>query len=164
MTQDSRTFAYLIALAGVGFGTLFIFLGLYLWREGKEVRQTGVTVNAAILKKLRKAEGASWGGLENYFIRCSYLDAATQSREEVELKVQSKVWRSLDEGGTVKLTVIPGRPDTIRMGPLWGRKARAGIGVVMMLFGAAAILVFPFAALNHARGESKQTIPVQTPG
>jgi hypothetical protein len=145
---EGRGFALLIALGGIAFGALFIAIGWYLWREGRELRRTGVTVTATVLKKFRQAEGATWGGLEDYHVRCTFTDPGTGKVQERDLKVQSKLWRQLREGGALPLTLIPTQPETVRPGPKLGWKIRGIAGFVMLAVGVAAVTIFPFAALR----------------
>ncbi|MEO5961498.1 MAG: DUF3592 domain-containing protein [Opitutaceae bacterium] len=155
---EGRGFALLIALGGVAFGALFIAVGWYLWREGRELRRTGVTANATVQKKFRQAEGATWGGLEDYHVRCTFSDSSTGKVHERDLKVQSKLWRQLRDGGSLLLTFLPGQPETARPGPKLGWKIRGFVGLAMLVVGAAAILIFPFAALRDST--SNRNVPV----
>ena len=136
----------LAAAGGLLIGALFIWIGLHLWRDGRELRRSGVTVTAKVQEKYRKTEDRSWGGLENYYIRCVFTGTDGQTNA-VELKVQSKQWRQLTEQGPVKLTWLPGQPDSVKLGPRWGRKLRGAIGFVMIAIGGISVVVFPLGGL-----------------
>jgi hypothetical protein len=146
MATLPKAFNLLFGAGGLAFGVLFIFIGLYLWRDGRELRKNGVTITATVQKKLRKADDKSWGGIENYYIQCSFADT-NGATNQVEMKVQSKVWRQLDEGGIVKLTWLPGDTQSVKMGPLWGRKIRGIVGLVMVAFGGIAAIAFPIGGV-----------------
>ena len=147
MANTSKSLLLAVAGGGIFFGALFLFIGWRLWREGRELRSAGVSTDATILKKFRKPEDGSWGGLENYYVRCAWQDAAGATHE-IEVKVQSKLWRQLSEGGSVAITYLPGQVETARAGPRWGWKLRGAVGIVIMIFGVIAIIVFPFSALR----------------
>lgn len=148
MNGLAKDIVLLIAAGGLLFSLMFIFLGRYLWIEGREMRGAGVTVTATVLKKLRHPEDRSWGGLENYYVRCSFNDAVGKAHE-VELKVQSKLWRQTREGGTLWLTYMNGQPETARVGPRLGWQIRGIVGTIIMAFGIVALLVIPFAAFRE---------------
>ena len=95
----SKSLLLVVALGGLFYGAIFLYVGWRLWREGRELRSAGVTANAKVLKKYRKSEDRSWGGLENYYVLCGFQDEAGIARE-VEVKLPSKLWRWLHEGST----------------------------------------------------------------
>jgi hypothetical protein len=144
--EESRFLPLLLGAGGLLLAGLFIVIGCYLWRDGRELRRIGQTVKATVRKKFRKADDRSWGGFENYYILCSLGDVEGPSHV-IELKVQSKVWRSLREGGSVALTWLPGKLDSIKMGPLWGRRLRGAVGAAMIGFGTVAAIAFPVGGL-----------------
>lgn len=145
---DSKAFPVLIGIGGVAFGILFLFLGRALWAGGRELRRQGTSTHADVVRKWRKADDASWGGMENCYIQCRYTNA-TGSLEEIELKVQSRAWRQISEGGRVWLSYIPGRPQSVVLGPFWAQKLRGLVGIVLMLAGTAALVVFPWQAVRE---------------
>jgi len=142
----SRELLLIVGLGGVFFGALFLFVGWRLWREGRELRSAGISTQAKILKKFRKSEDRSWGGLENYYVLCGFEDETGLARE-VEIKVPSKGWRWLREGSTLPVTFVPGQIETARAGARWGWKLRGAIGIIVMLYGLAALVVFPLGAI-----------------
>ena len=79
-----------VAVGGLFFGALFIFVGWRLWNVGRELRRSGVTARTEVLQKLRKSEDRSRGGLGNYYVRCAWRDEAGVLRE-VEVKLPSKL-------------------------------------------------------------------------
>jgi hypothetical protein len=145
---DSKTLHLLIASGGLLFGVLFLFLGWRLWSNGRELRSTGISTGATITKKFRKAEDRSWGGLENYYVRCAFKDSEGQA-QETEVKLPSKLWRQLREGGTLELTSRPGQVNAAQAGPRWGWQVRGVLGIGLMLFGLAALVVFPLGVLRE---------------
>jgi hypothetical protein len=152
--EHPRFLALLIGAGGLLLGALFIVIGSYLWRDGRELRRLGETVRANVQKKFRKEDDRSWAGLENHYLRCS-LPGTNGQTHILELKVQSKVWHGLKEGGSVALTWLPGRLDSIKMGPLWGRRLRGLLGAIMIGFGAVATIMFPIGGLlEFLRGRS----------
>lgn len=130
------------------FGVLFLFLGWRLWSNGRELRSNGISTGATISKKFRKAEDRSWGGLENFYVRCVFQDENRQAHE-TEVKVPSKLWRQLREGGTLTITYLPERIETVQAGPRWGWQVRGVLGIGLMLFGLVALIVFPFGILRE---------------
>ncbi len=145
---DSITLPLLIASGGLLFGCLFLFLGWRLWSNGRDLRSDGISTNATITKKFRKAEDGSWGGLENYYVRCTFTDTSGQAHES-DVKVPSKLWRQLREGGTLAITHLPGNMETMQAGPRWGWQVRGVLGIGLMLFGLAALVVFPLGILRE---------------
>jgi hypothetical protein len=145
---NSKTLHWLIAGGGLLFGCLFLFLGWRLWSNGRELRRSGVSVSATVQKKFRKAEDRSWGGLENYYVRCTFTDINGQAHE-TEVKVPSKLWRQLREGGTVEMTYLPGQIKAAQAGPRWGWQVRGVLGIGLMLLGLAALIMFPFGILRE---------------
>ena len=115
----------LLACVGIAVGTLFCLGGLYLWRGGRQMRNEGITVEATISKKFRKGSG-----LENYYAVFQFTDEQGK-RQSIELKVHSRAWRSMDEGGTEQITYLPGRPETADYGPRWGKQI---LGWVFLFF------------------------------
>lgn len=146
--NDSKAFLALIAAGGLFFGLLFIFLGWKLWSNGRELRSSGITVSATIKQKFRNAKDQSWGGLENYYLRCTFQDASGNA-EEMEVKVPSKLWRQLREGQNFDITYLPGQIESAEAGPRWGWQVRGFIGVAMMLFGIVALTVIPLGILRE---------------
>jgi hypothetical protein len=147
MDTDSLVLTLAVSLGGVLFGALFIFLGRALWRSSRQLARRGLSAEARVLRKLRKPEAATWGGLEDYFVALTYRDVAGNERS-AELKVMSKVWRQLREGGRFRVSYLPESPESVVAGPVFAHKIRCVVGAVMMLFGAAAVVVFPGAALQ----------------
>ena len=145
---DSKTLHLLIAGGGLLFGVLFLFVGWRLWSNGRELRSAGISTTATVQMKFRKAEDRSWGGLENYYIRCTFTDTNGQAHES-DVKVQSKLWRQLREGGTLAITYLPGRTEMAQAGPRWGWQVRGVLGIGVMLLGLAALIVFPLGILRE---------------
>lgn len=145
---DSKTLPLLIACGGLFFGALFLYVGWRLWSNGRELRSHAISTSATITKKLRKAEDRSWGGLENYYLRCAFTDANGQAHE-TEVKVPSKLWRQVREGGTLTITYMPGRVETVQAGPRWGWQVRGVLGIGLMLLGMAALVMFPLGILRE---------------
>ncbi|MFO1499446.1 MAG: DUF3592 domain-containing protein [Verrucomicrobiota bacterium] len=139
---------FLVAAGGVLFGLLFIFIGWKLWHSSIRLARSGQTASATVLKKLRKEEGAAWGGLENYFVDLSY-PTSDGRRRQVQMRLASKIWRTLAESGSFKISYLPGEPDKVFPHAVVAHQFRCGIAVVMMIFGAAAVGVFPIAALSE---------------
>jgi hypothetical protein len=107
-----------------------------------------VRADATVLKKFRKEEGATWGGLENYFVTLAFTNASGQ-KFETELKLASKVWRKLDEGGSFAVSYLPAKPEAVFQGPPFAHKFRCGVAVVLMAFGLVAVIVFPVGGIKE---------------
>ena len=106
-------------------GSLFCFGALYFWRAGRELRERGVSTQATVVKKLRKG-----GGLENYYALFTFVDL--QGRPQtLELKVRSRAWRMLREGGTEAITYLPEQPEKAELGPKWAKQL---LGWVFLFF------------------------------
>ena len=148
MATSSRFFPVLIGFGGLAFGALFLFLGYKLWNSSVALARDGITLQAKVVKKLRKADVASWGGLEDYFVHLNYTTSAGE-KLDTELKLNSKVWRKLDEGGRFDVSYLPANPKQIFAGPVWGHRVRCGIAAGLMLFGAAAVFVFPIGGIRE---------------
>jgi hypothetical protein len=148
MATDTKTLPLLIALGGLLIGTIFLLLGWWLRQDPHELRNRGVTVKATILKKIRKADDQAWGGLENYYIQCQFADAEGKPRE-VEIKVQSKAWRMLKEGGVVSLTWLPGDISSISYGSKLSLRIKAGVGWTLVGLGIVALVIFPFNGIRE---------------
>ena len=58
-------------LMGGGLGSI----GLYFWREGSDLRDSGVDAPAFIRKKFRKQGDPYMIGIENYFVTAEFADA-----------------------------------------------------------------------------------------
>lgn len=142
MNPNSPAFAVLIAFGGVFFGILFFFVGRYLWREGRQLRREGVGVRGTILQKINK------GGWDSNALRCAFRDAT--GTHEVELTVSSKLYHQVRENGTVPLTLLPGRLQTVRVGSHFGWKLRGVIGLGMMAVGVLAGFGFLIGGLREA--------------
>ncbi|HEX8235967.1 MAG TPA: hypothetical protein VF600_08420 [Abditibacteriaceae bacterium] len=145
---NSKPLLLLIACGGLFFGALFLYIGWRLWSNGRELRSTGISTHATVQKKFRKAADRSWGGLENYYVRCAFQDANGQAHE-TEIKVPSKLWRQLREGGTLAITYLPGHVEMAQAGPRWGWQVRGVLGIGLMLLGLAALVVFPLGILRE---------------
>ncbi|MCI0539366.1 MAG: hypothetical protein L0Z50_29510 [Verrucomicrobiales bacterium] len=144
--EHSRFLPLLIGSGGLLLGALFVVIGSHLWRDGRELRRLGKTVRATVQMKFCKEDDRSWAGFENYYLRC-ILPGTNGQMHLLELKVKSKVWRGLKEGGSVALTWLPGRLDSTKIGPLWGRRLRGFVGATMIGFGAVAAMIFPIGGL-----------------
>src|SRR5688572_16738761 len=148
MATETKTLPLLIALGGLLIGTIFLLLGWWLRQDPNDLRQRGVTVKATILKKFRKAGDQSWGGLENYYLQCQFVEAEGKPRD-VEIKVQSKAWRMLKEGGVVSLTWLPGNLASIRYGSKLSLQIKAGVGWTLVGLGIVALVIFPFNGIRE---------------
>jgi hypothetical protein len=140
---------YLIAAGGLLFGALFIFLGTRLWKSSRELATTGVTVEATIRKKVRREEGATWGGLENAFVLLAYTDATGRGLE-TELKVATKIWHRLDEGGTFGISYLPAQPEKVFPHTVLAHKIRCGVAIALIGVGAIAVVLFPSLGIREA--------------
>jgi hypothetical protein len=147
MATDTKTLPLFIALGGLLIGTIFVLVGWWLRQDPHDLRKHGVTLKAVILKKLRKADDHSWGGLENYYLQCQFMDAEGKPRE-VEIKVQSKAWRMLKEGGVVSLTWLSGDIGSIRYGSRLSLRIKAGVGWTLFGLGIVALVIFPFNGIR----------------
>ena len=145
--EDPKFLPYLIGAGGLFFGALFIFLGTRLWKSSRLLATTAVSVEASVVRKFRREEGATWGGLENAFVLLAYRDASGQPHES-ELKVATKIWHQLKEGGTFGISYLPAQPQTIFPHTVRAHKIRCGVAVVLMAVGAIAAVVFPVAAVR----------------
>ena len=148
MATDSKSLPLLIAFGGLVIGTIFILVGWWLRQDPNGLRQRGVTVKATIQKKIRKAGDNSWGGLENYYLQCQFTDGEGKARE-ADIKVQSKAWRMLKEGGVVSLTWLPGEIGSIRYGSKLSLRIKAGVGWTLFGLGIIALVVFPFSGIRE---------------
>jgi hypothetical protein len=146
---DAQKFLpYLVAAGGLFFGALFIFLGTRLWKSSRELATTGITVKANITKKFRREEGATWGGLENTFILIRYTDVSGRERTG-EVKVATKVWGQLKEGGTFGVSYLPAQPDKVYPHPVIAHKIRCWVAFALIGIGALALVIFPVAAFRE---------------
>lgn len=149
MTSSSSTILpLLIAFGSLLIGTLFLFIGWYLWYEGRDLRNNGHTVTATVLGKFRKEDQGLLGQLENYYVRCAFQDMAGRLHE-VEMSVQSKLWLQMREGNTTQLTYVPTDPDETQPGSLLDWRVRGVIGIVMMTFGALAVIFISVGAFQE---------------
>ena len=126
------------ALAAV-VGSAFCLIFLWFWRSEREMCAKGITTQAVVVKKFR-GSGTNW--LLTYAV-FSFVDE-NQRRQQVEVKVLSRLWHGLREGGSTKITYLPGRPETAAPGPQWGRGLYSWIFLFFVLVGgglAAAGLV-----------------------
>ncbi len=163
MTTETKTLPLLIALGGLLIGTIFLLLGWWLRQDPHNLRQRGVTVQATILKKIRKADDQSWGGLENYYLQCHFADAKGKPHE-AEIKVQSKAWRMLKEGGVVSLTWLPGDISSISYGSKLSLRIKAGVGWTLFGLGIVALVIFPFNGIREfLKGGSPPANSAETP-
>ena len=116
-------------------GTLFCGGALLFRRHGREMREHGVGTRATVLKKFKKGSG-----LENGYALLAYTDN-TGRQIQAEVWVHSRTWHGLKEGGQTDICYVPGKPEAISQGPMFGRKL---IGFIMLFFafvgGAMALL------------------------
>ena len=140
-TATSSILPLLIAFGGLFIGALFTLIGWYLWYEGRDLRTSGLTVTAIVLKKFRREDQGLLGELENYYARCMFLDPAGL-RHEVDVSMQSKRWFQLNEGATTRLTYVPEGLDETQPGSRFNWQLRGVLGIVMIAFGLLAIAVF----------------------
>ena len=145
--DDPKFLPYLIAVGGLFFGSLFIFLGTRLWKSSRMLATMGISVEANVRQKFRRDEGATWGGLENAFVLLAYNDVSGQAHQS-ELKVSTKIWRQLKEGGTFAVSYLPAQPDRIFPHAVIAHKIRCGIAVVLIGLGAVALVLFPTSAVR----------------
>ena len=138
----------LIAFGGLLIGTIFIFIGWYLWYDGRDLRSHGRTVTATVLKKFRKADQGLLGQLENYYVRCAFQDT-TGLLHEVEVSLHSKLWFQVREGNTAKLTYLQTNPDETQFGSRFDWQVRGWVGMVMIVFGVLGIAVISFGAFQE---------------
>jgi hypothetical protein len=125
---EENTENLLLVCAVIVAGSLFFFAALYFWRAGRGLRERGVTTQATVVKKFRKGKG-----LENYYALFSFADL--QGRPQtVEIKVLSRAWRRLREGGTEAITYLPEQPEKAGLGPKWAKQL---LGWVFLLFAVA---------------------------
>ncbi|WP_338874851.1 hypothetical protein WBJ53_04445 [Spirosoma sp. SC4-14] len=145
----------LIAFGGLFFGALFFFVGWYLWYDGRDLRTSGLTVTATILKKFRKADQGAWGNLESYYAQCLFHDAAGQPRE-VDVYMHSRLWAQVTEGTTTQLTYVPDELDEPLPGSRSNWEVRGIVGVGLMAFAVLLILTLTIGGIqawlsaNHA--------------
>ncbi|GAB2559684.1 hypothetical protein [Spirosoma areae] len=130
----------LIAFGGLIIGAILIFIGWYLWYEGRDLRNSGLTVTAIVLKKFRKEDQCLLGRLENYYARCAFQDT-TGLPHEVDVYMQSKLWYQVSEGNTTQLTYVPDELDETQPGSRFGWQVRGIAGILMMVFGTLTIAV-----------------------
>ena len=145
--DDPKFLPYLIAAGGLFFGSLFIFLGTRLWKSSRGLATMGISVEASIRQKFRRDGGATWGGLEDAFVLLAYTDASGQAHQG-ELKVSTKIWRQLKEGGTFGVSYLPAQPDKIFPHTVVAHKIRCGVALVLIGLGAVAIVLFPISAVR----------------
>jgi hypothetical protein len=145
----------LIAFVGLFFGGLSIFIGWYLWYDGRDLRSNGLTVTATILKKFRKDDQGAWGNLESYYAQCQFHDPSGQPKE-VDVYMRSKLWYQVSEGATTQLTYVPDELDEPLPGSHFNWQVRGLAGIGLMAFGMLLILVLTFGGIqewlssNHA--------------
>jgi hypothetical protein len=166
MADTPKFLPYLIGTGGLLLGALFVFLGSRLWKSSRELATAGVSVEATVSKKFRREAGATWGGLENAFVLLAYTDASGQAHE-AELKVATKIWRQLDEGGTFGVSYLPAQPERVFPHTVLAHKIRCGVAVALFGFGAVAVILFPIGALREIWRSRAQNSPARehtTPG
>jgi hypothetical protein len=112
-------------------GSLVCCGALHFWRSGRDLRKRGVTTQATVAKKLRKG-----GGLENYYARLTFVNLQGR-QEELELKVRSRAWRMLREGGIETITYLPDQPEKAELGPKWGKQLLGWVFLFFALVGGS---------------------------
>jgi hypothetical protein len=151
-----------IMLMGAAVGSI----GLYFWREGSDLRSSGVEARAVILKRFRKSGDKYLLGIENYFITVEFLDAQ-QRRWTVDIRVPSRQWHWLREGGTESIVYLPLNPARARVITRLGNTVvglieifAMGVGAMFVLFG----LFFLIAGLAGEGGASSSAgLPAPAP-
>lgn len=106
-------------------GALFCAGALCFWMSGREMRTKGITVQPMVTKKFRKG-----AGIENYYALVSFVDRYGRPHS-LELKIASRAWRSMREGGTTVITYLPDQPERAVQGPRW---AKSLIGFLLLFF------------------------------
>lgn len=144
----SPIFSLLIAVGSLLIGLAFIYLGQYLWKNGRNLRINGQTATATILRKFRQENQGALGQLENYYAWCSFHDAHGLPRK-VEVKLQSKLWFQVSEGTTIQLTYIPNNLLETQFGSKLSWKIRGFLGLVIMGFGSLVILVITLDSIQE---------------
>jgi len=75
-------------------------------------------------------------GLENYYARFTFVNL--QGRQEnLELKVRSRAWRMLREGGIETITYPPDQPEKAEVGPKWGKQLLGWVFLFFTLVGGS---------------------------
>lgn len=138
----------LIAFGGLLFGAVFMFIGWYLWYEGQDLRSSGLTVRATVLRKFRKADQGLWGNLESFYAQCQFRDITGQSRE-VDVYMGAKRWYQVSEGATTMVTYVPNEVDEPLPGSRFGWQLRGFIGISMMTLGMLLILILTVGGVQE---------------
>lgn len=146
--STSTFLPYAIGLGGLLIGTLFAYLGWRLWGSSIEWAKSGISAQAAVLKKYRQAEGAAWGGLEDCFVELEYTVGAADKRK-AHLRLPSKVWRRVKEGGPLGVAYLPSAPENVVAGTVFAHKIRCGIAAILMVTGALSVVIFPVGAIRE---------------
>jgi hypothetical protein len=124
-----------MALLVTAVGAAFSWGALHFWQAGKEFREGGVTAQATVLKKYRKG-----GGLENYYATFGFTDRFGKSYT-VEMKLRSRAWRGIREGGTGPVTYLPDSPERAEFGPRWGKQLLGWFYLFFALVGGAMAVI-----------------------
>jgi len=148
MASSSKHLPLYLAGAGVAFGLLFVLVGAYLRSDARDLRRTGTTVTASVLKKYAQNDGASWSGLETKRVQAAFANAAGVP-QSVELPVQAKLWNALEEGGTMQVSWIPGDLASARPGALFDWKLRGAMGAGLIAMGCLVSALFPLAGIRE---------------
>jgi len=75
-------------------------------------------------------------------VRCTFTDPSTGVAHELALKIPTRLWHSLHQGGSLPIVVKPGEPNSARPGVLLGWKIRGFVGLTLMAFGGLLTLTF----------------------
>lgn len=136
-----------IAIPVMLMGGAVLWLSLYFWREGRDLRAEGVEAHATILKKYKKSGDSYFLGLENCFVNAQFTDGQGIQRT-VEIRVPSRQWHWLREGAEETILYLPTNPQRARVISRAGNIIVSGIlffttmvGATMILFGLFFMVV-----------------------
>jgi hypothetical protein len=141
-------------------------IGWYFWREGRDLRSTGVDAQATLVRKFRKEGDTFLFGIENRFVTAAFTDG--QGRPwTVDIRVPSRQWDWLREGSKASIIYMQSNPQRARVISRLGQKILGGFllymtvsSALMALFG----LYFVFGGSVDLKTMPKlQSISVSAP-
>ena len=147
----------------IALGALLVWVCLYFWREGRDLRSAGAQARAMLTNKYRRAGDPYLFGLENYFVTAEFVDAH-QTRRVAEIRVPSRQWHFLRAGTEETIVYLPSNPARARVVSLAGQSAIGAILIFCMAIGAMFVIFgVVFLVLGVSPGTSTAGVPEPPP-
>jgi Protein of unknown function (DUF3592)/WD domain, G-beta repeat len=122
--------AAVVAIPAVLMGAAVIWICVYFWREGSDLRTAGVEAIARLARKYRGPGDSYMLGLENCFVTAHFYDASGVLRT-AEIRVPSRQWHLLREGSTRTILYLPANPMRARV----VSRGENSVVAMLMIFG-----------------------------